>query len=133
MDKHWKDEDGCNRYTRGKNSLRIEDISKLRNLIVVLHRLIKVDGHIEIVHKKVPLGGEILIEDLHEKSGLFKPIAIIHHDGGVIGNTTRGHYRADVLNKNSKQWFRTSDDESPKLITRHEITKEGYIFPYTKA
>ena len=113
--------------------MRIDDISKLKSLIVILNRLIQVDGHIEIVRKRVPIGGEIMIEDMHGKFGLFKPIGVIHHSGEVIGSTTRGHYQADVLNKNSNQWFRTSDDEQPKLIAREEITHTQHPLLYEAA
>ena len=112
--------------------MKVEDINDLTNLTVVLNRLIQVDGEIEIVRKKVPLGGEVLIQDVHEKSRLFKPIAVIHHSGEVFQNSTRGHYQADVLNKTSQQWYRTSDDEAPVRISKEGITKEGYIFLYKR-
>ena len=56
--------------TSGKNYLKIEDINKLNYLTVVLNRLIEVEGQIEIVRKRIPLGEEILIEDVNGNSQL---------------------------------------------------------------
>ena len=44
------------------------------------------------VKARIPIGGEILIEDVNGISRLFTPIAVIHHRGEVIGDTTMGHY-----------------------------------------
>ena len=129
----WKDEDGCQQKALGRNSTRIKDITRTNNLIIIVNRLIEVDGNLEIINKKVPLGGNILLEDLEENSRLFTPIAVIHHRGGIYGNTTRGHYQADVFNSASNQWMRTSDDEEPIMISKEEITEEGYIFLYKKS
>ena len=129
---NWRDEDGCNRKTIGQNSTRLKDISKTQHLIFIISRLIKVDGNLEIITRKVPLGKDILLNDVQGNSGLFTPIAVISHVGEVINNTTRGHYKADILDKLSDQWFRTSDDEAPEKIAREEITDKGYIFLYKK-
>ena len=60
----------------------------------------------------------------------FKPIAVIHHDGYVHGNDTRGHYMADILDHSSNQWLRTSDDAKPRSI--NSVSNQGYIFLYKK-
>ena len=129
---NWKDEDGCQQRTIGKNSLRIKDISKTQNLIFTISRLINIGGNLEIVGRKVPLGGDILLHDVKGKSGIFTPIGVIHHSGEVIDNTTRGHYQADVLDRETNQWVRTSDDEPPMTISKRELTEEGYIFLYKR-
>ena len=130
--KNWRDEDGCKQKSAGRNSTRIQDINKTENLIFILSRLIRIDGNLEIIDKKVPLGGNISINDVNGQSSLFMPIAIIHHSGEVIDNTTRGHYQADVLDKFSNHWIRTSDDAKPERITRRNITDQGYIYLYKK-
>ena len=60
------------------------------------------------------------------------PIAIIHHSGNVTGNTTEGHYQADVLDSHSQQWIRTSDDDLPVKIDMRSVTDQGYIYLYKK-
>ena len=63
---------------------------------------------------------------------IFSPIAIIHHTGQVTGNTTSGHYQADVLDFTSNKWIRTSDDNLPVVISETNLTDQGYIFLYKK-
>ena len=128
----WRDEGGCKRLTVGKNSTRIKDMDEVENLLIVLNRLSYIDGNLVINNQKVPLGNDILLKDIEDKFAVFTPIGVIHHSGEVIGNTTRGHYRADVLQKSSCQWFRTSDDEEAQKITRNNVSDQGYIFLYKK-
>ena len=70
--------------------------------------------------------------DANGKSANFSPLSIIYHIGDVVGNTTQGHFMADVRNKNTNSWFRTSDNDPPKPITENGLTKMGYIFLYKK-
>ena len=112
----WRDEDGCNKITKGEKSTRISDLSKTNYLIIIVERLVSYNGNLKILRRKVPLGEDVELQDRKGKSGLFTPIGVIHHNGEVIGNDTRGHYEADVLEKSSNQWFRTSDDMPPKKI-----------------
>ena len=76
---------------------------------------------------------EVNLMDMDGKVGKFEPMAIIHHSGNVIGQTTQGHYRADVKNKETLNWFRTSDNEPPESLTVNGLTKMGYIFLYKKS
>ena len=46
----------------------------------------------------------------------------------TIGETTL----ADVKNKDTQKWFRTSDSDPPKDLTQSGLTKNGYIFLYKK-
>ena len=59
-------------------------------------------------------------------------MAIIHHSGNVVGETTQGHYRADVKNKDNQDWYRTSDNEPPQQLMKNGLTNMGYIFLYKK-
>ena len=92
----------------------------------------RLDGQLQIVDTKLPIGGNILLDDFSGRHGVFSPIDVIHHSGEVVQNTTRGHYQADVLHQSSNSWFRTSDDEPPAEITEADLTDRGYIFLYKK-
>ena len=128
----WRDEDGCKKITQGKTCTRIKDVGKTENIILILRRLISIDGHMEIVKTRVPLGEEILLTDIQGTTGTFAPISVIHHMGEVLNATTRGHYQADILDKQLNQWVRTSDEEAPVIISKSEITDQGYIFLYKR-
>ena len=71
-------------------------ICKTENIVFILRRLISVDGNLEIVKARVPLGGDILLADIQGRKGTFTPISVIHHMGEVFNDTTRGHYQADI-------------------------------------
>ena len=129
---NWRDEDGCNKIANGENKTRLQDIDNVKFVIFVLSRLIEVDGHMQIISTKVPIGGSVLLQDEKKRFGVFKPIALIHHSGLVMGNTTRGHYQTDVLNSITGNWIRTSDDELPVEITEKNVSNQGYIFLYKK-
>ena len=92
-----------------------------------------VDGQLQIVRTKVPVGGNISIQDMSGQAIEFSPIAIIHHTGEVLYNTTVGHYLTDVHEKLTNKWFRTSDDQPPIEIKETELTEMGYIFLYQRA
>ena len=126
----WRDEDGCGIRTTGKNSIRIKNIAQTQNLIFVINRLIQIDGNVQITRKKVSPGGDICLKDVEGNSATFSLISIIHHSGQVTGNTTTGHYQADVLDREFNKWVRTSDNEAPIRIDH--ATDEGYIYLYKK-
>ena len=128
----WRDEDGCKKKSKGKTSTRITDVCKTENIVFILRRLISIDGNLEIVKARVPLGREILLKDVKGRTGTFAPISVIHHMGEVFNDTTRGHYQADILDKRLNQWVRTSDEEAPGIILESEITDQGYIFLYKR-
>ena len=116
-----------------ENYTKITDVEKTNYLIFILDRLICIDGNLEIVTRKVPLGEDIRLKDTRGNSSRFTPICVIHHRGAVTGNDTSGHYEADVLDKSSNLWFRTSDDMPPQLVPKNDITEQGYIFLYKKS
>eukprot|EP00092_Neocalanus_flemingeri_P022722 GFUD01024642.1.p1 GENE.GFUD01024642.1~~GFUD01024642.1.p1 ORF type:complete len:2733 (+),score=580.47 GFUD01024642.1:994-8199(+) len=128
----WRDEDGCNKITIGKNSTRIQDVGKTEFLIFVLSRLMEIDGNLNIIDTKVPVGGSVSLKDSNGHSAEFSPMAVIHHSGIVMENTTMGHYQADLMDKHSRKWIRTSDDELPTEISVADVTDQGYIFLYKK-
>ena len=118
--------------TIGRNSTRIMKLEQSEFLIFILSRLIKVDDQLQIIKTRVSATENISINDFSGHSEEFSPIAIIHHTGEVSANTTRGHYRADVMQESTKKWFRTSDDDMPVEIEKEHISDRGYIYLYKK-
>ena len=55
-------------------------------------------------------------------------MAIIHHSGNVVGQTTQGHYRADDKNRDTRNWY----NDAPENLSAKGQTKMGYIFLYRK-
>jgi hypothetical protein len=90
---------------------------------------------LEIITTKVKVNPEETLHllDIKGTLGQFKPMAIIHHSGNVVGQTTQGHYRADVKNKDDHNWYRTSDNEPPQQLATNGLTNMGYIFLYKKS
>ena len=127
---NWRDEDGCGEITMGRNSFRIKDINKIKNIIFIIRRLIQFEGNLEIVKRKVALGGDIILKDVLGNSATFTPLAVIHHSGEVVNNSTQGHYQADVVDVESGQWIQTSDNEAPLRI--NEASDQGYVYMYKK-
>ena len=78
------------------------------------------------------MGTDVVITDAKGQSATYAPITIIHHSGEVIDDNTMGHYQADVHDKLSQQWFRTSNNQPPVEIARDDVTDKGYIFLYKK-
>ena len=93
----WRDGDSCKSKTVGKYHTRIKDMKYADYIIIILNRLIKMNDNLEIVDRKVSLVRNISLTDVDGHQGVFTPITIIHHSGNVTGNTTVGHYQADVL------------------------------------
>ena len=130
----WRCEEGCGHVTIGLHSRKIENISETNFLIFILQRLIRIDGQLDIISTETIINqsDKIQLFDVAGRSAYFTPISIIHHSGNVSGESTQGHYRADVYNKNTQSWFRTSDNEPPVALTASGLTKQGYIFLYVR-
>jgi len=131
----WRDEDGCGNVVTGKSRTRISKLEETDYIIIMLERLIRVENQLHIVDTKVDVNPEeeIHLIDMEGKVGKFLPLTIIHHSGGVVEQTTQGHYRADVENKETGKWFRTSDNEPPRELPASSLTKMGYIFLLKKS
>ena len=130
----WRDENGCGKFGIGRKRTRLRNIDETDYIIFMLDRLQGFDDQLHIVNTKVTVHPEeeVNLIDKDKKVGKFLPIAIIHHSGSIIEQTTRGHYRADVKNKETETWFRTSDNDQPKELNLNSLTKLGYIFLYKK-
>lgn len=126
----WRDEDGCGDQTEGRSRTRISNIDDIQYVIFVLERLIRMEHQLHIMRTAVNVNPdeEVLLMDKDGKLGKFAPKAIIHHSGNVRGQTTQGHHRADVKNKETESWFRTSDNEPPESLSVNGLTRMGYIF-----
>ena len=133
----WRCEDGCKRVTTGRYRRKINDIEESKFIIFLLERLIRVDGRLTLIPTETvvnDVNNKIIIFDEHERSATFKPIAIIHWGGSISGSgqDTRGHYRGDIFNNKSQEWYRTSDSEPPQVLTAEGLTRKGYIFLYSR-
>ena len=128
----WRHEDGCGEITVGsENFTKITDVTDMKFLIVVIERLTVVDG-IPLINKvKTPVDEKLVLHDIDNNSAEFQPISVIHHSGYVTNNRdTRGHYRADLFDVASSQWYQTSDEERPVPISKP--ADNGYIIIYRK-
>ena len=126
--KEWRHEDGCGKRTEGNNFQRLKNIDNQEFFILMVKRL---KGEpLTIDRTKLEVTPTIALKKTENSSVKFKPIAVIHHDGYVHGNDTRGHYMADILDHSSNQWLRTSDDAEPRSI--NSVSNQGYIFLYKK-
>ena len=127
----WRHENGCNMVTNGLNFKKLANVQMMKYLVVVVERLLLIDGQLTISPTRINPIGNVNLIDVNGNNASFEPIGIIHHTGRVTSaQDTRGHYMADVLNKQSGEWIRTSDDAKPKHI--NEPTCNGYIFVFKK-
>ena len=117
----WRDERGCKQLTVGRSSTRLQDVKATDYLLFSLSRLIRVEGNLQIVDRKVKVGGNMTISDNTGCSAVFSSIAIIYHTGQVTGNMTSGHYQADVLDVASHKRIRTSEDNHPMEISEARL------------
>ena len=131
---NWRDETGCGKLVNGRKRTRITNMDDTNYIIFMLDRLQAFDGQLHIVNTKVNIDPEeeVNLIDADKKVGKFLPLAIIHHSGSIIDQTTRGHYQTDVRNKETGSWFRTSDNDPPKKLNSSGLTKKGYIFLFKK-
>ena len=104
------------------------------SVLLYYTRLIQVDNQLHIIQTEVSVNPEeeVMLCDKEGNVGKFLPMAIIHHSGNVHHQTTQGHFRADVKNKETGKWFRTSDNDQPKELAKGGLTKKGYIFLYKR-
>ena len=132
--KDWRDENGCGIVVNGKKRLRMRNIAEMDYIIFMIDRLQQFNGRLRISNTNINVDPEeeVTLIDKDKKVGKFLPLTIIHHSGSIIEQTTRGHYQADVRNKETGSWFRTSDNDQPKKLNASGLTRKGYIFLYKK-
>ena len=128
----WRDELGCGKITDCLKKSKIYSLSENEFLTIVVNRLVvNGDGQLTINQKGIEVTSEITMESTDGTILTFEPIAIIHHSGQVLDNDTRGHFMADVLDAKNNMWIRTSDDDTPRVLSNP--TDNGYIFLYKKS
>ena len=118
--------------TTGENFTKISNTNDMKFLVIIQEKLHwNNEGQLMISEAKTEVDEEFSVTDALGNQAFFKPIAVIHHTGRVTGNNdTRGHYMADILDAETKQWFQTSDDDRPIQI--NNPSNKGYIFIYKK-
>ena len=111
--------------------MKIMNLEEQQFLIIIVRRLTQnTNGSLVINRSNIEMSSNIEIKGESNILVGFKPLAVLHHDGDVHGDDTFGHYRADVLDVKTNQWFRTSDDDEPIAISR--ITSQGYIYLFKR-
>ena len=70
-----------------------------------------------------------ILRDLNGEDFFFEPIAVIEHHGNT---SKRGHNTCDVKDYATKRWYRTNDDNLPKMISSSEVSKQGYVVIYRR-
>ena len=128
----WKCESVCKKVTGGRHFTKVVDVSTMTFLTTIVNRLIRLgNGSLEILDTKCRVTDDVIITDSFDQSAVFSPIAVIHHTGIVTqGNDTRGHYRADVRDPATGEWFQTSDDQLPFQVP--SPSEQCYITIYKK-
>ena len=128
----WRHQDGCNMMTTGENFTKISNTNDMKFLVIIQEKLHwNNEGQLMISDAKTEVDEEFSVTDALGNQAFFQPIAVIHHTGRVTNNNdTRGHYMADILDAETKQWFQTSDDDRPIQI--NNPSNKGYIFIYKK-
>ena len=129
----WRHEEGCEEITTGLNYRKITDLTNLKFLLVIVERLTQLNnGRLHIVDTQITVDGEFSVNDSQGSEVTFKPIAVIHHTGHVNKSSTNtsGHYRSDILDADTNQWFQTSDEDLPLLVATP--SDQGYIIVLKK-
>ena len=130
----WKHEGGCEQITSGLNYRKIENVTNIKFLLIIVERLTQLDnGRLQIVDTQIEVDGEFTVRDSQDREVLLKPVAVIHHTGRVnkTSTNTSGHYRADILDADTNQWFQTSDEDLPLPVLKP--SDKGYIIVLKKA
>ena len=112
---------------------KIENMTNLKFLLIIVERLTQLDnGRLQIVDTQIEVDGEFTVRDSQDREVLLKPVAVIHHTGRVnkSSSNTSGHYRADILDADTDQWFQTSDEDLPLPVQKP--SDQGYIIVLKK-
>lgn len=58
----------------------------------------------------------------------YEPIAVVEFMGYIIeADISSGHYICDILNPETRKWYRTNDNAIAKSIKKNEVSKQGYV------
>jgi len=78
---NWRDERGCGRITVGRNRTKILCIDNIKYLVIIINRLIPVDGqfHIQETNVWANANDELELIDSRGNTGKFELLGIIEH------------------------------------------------------
>ena len=128
-----RDEDGCGKTCKAWRRTRLADIKQTNHIIFFVDRRKHDESVICTTEFYVEKDSIIELTDVKGNSGKFIPLAILHHEGFILEDgETVGHYRADVKNIRSGQWFRTSDNEKPECLDSKDLSNQGSVFLYKR-
>ena len=116
----------------GLRNRRMHNVAEIQFLVVIFRRLKATNtGQFKINKARLEVGGNLPLTDASGTTVQMEPIAVVHYQGRVVNNDTTGHYRADILEKETGLWLRTSDDQEPIIIDKP--SDQGYILVYKKS
>ena len=123
--------EGCQKKGLFKKSLKLcyEESSKF--IIFVITR--GISDAINNYNNQVVVTDNCIIEDEENNQHTYEPIAVIEHEGRFTSSRkSQGHYVCDVKNFEDNLWYNTNDETVPKLISRQQITRYGYVILYRR-
>ena len=124
----WRHEEGCGQITTGWNYRKIENLTILKFLLVIVERVTELEnGRLQIIDTQIEVDGEFPVRDSQDREIFLRPVAIIHHTGRVNkgSRSTSGHYQTDILDADTDQWYQTSDEDLPLPVATP--SDQGYI------
>ena len=61
----------------------------------------------------------------------YEPIAVVEFMGNFAkSGISYGHYICDILDAETRKWYRTNDNAIAKSIKKNEVSKQGYVVLY---
>ena len=143
-------EGGCKMITQAEIRNQLSSLAEAEFIVVILSRVMQEPERCYLNRSNVTATEDMFIRYLYHYKQCFdqfysfirsvegndswyEPISVVEHLGTL---TTSGqsscHYRCDVLEKKSRQWFRTNDDSNPISIGSQEVSKQGYAILFRK-
>ena len=63
----------------------------------------------------------------------YEAVAVIEYVGSLSrAGVSNGHYICDVMDANTKLWYRTNDDRCPIQLEVSEVSKNAYVVLYKR-
>ena len=124
-------EEGCKKHGKFKKKLQLVSEDSSNFLLVILTR--GISENVNNYKNKVIATDDIKIKDTQNVQQIYEPIAIIQHEGFFTSKgETRGHYLCDIKYHKNQNWYNTNDENIPKLLSKQNVTKYGYVILYKK-
>ena len=76
----------------------------------------------------------VVFRDSTGQDARYEAVAVLEYKGTMdLSGESRGHYICDVRQKDSKQiWFRTNDNSDPIVIQEKDVSKYGYAILFKR-